>query len=69
MNETDIPCSDCGTELEARTAHVRNLPISTDTELYVDVAVCPTFEVRYYPDETLTRLREQSAQFRRKRCC
>lgn len=63
MNETDIPCSDCGTKLEERTIHVRDLPISTDSGLQIDVAVCPTCEARYYPDETLTRLGERSVRF------
>ena len=66
MKETDIPCSDCGTELEERTVHVRDLPISTDTQRHVDVAVCPNCEARYYPQETLDRLGDASVRFRRR---
>lgn len=66
MNETDIPCSDCGTELEGRTVHVRNLPISTDSQLSVDVAVCPNCEARYYPRETLDQLGQATIRFRRR---
>lgn len=66
MKETDIPCSDCGTELEERTVHVRDLPISTDTQLYVDVAVCPSCEARYYPRETLDRLGDAVDRDRRR---
>lgn len=66
MKETDIPCSDCGTKLEERTVHVRDLPISTDSQLTVDVAVCPGCDARYYPRETLHRIREATVSFRRR---
>lgn len=56
MKESDIPCSDCGTDLEERTVHVRDLPFTTDAQLSVDVAVCPGCGARYYPRETLDRL-------------
>lgn len=65
MKETEIPCSDCGTELEARTVHVRDLSISTDRQCRVDVAICPCCGARYYPRETLNRLEEAAVRFRR----
>lgn len=63
MKETDIPCSDCGTKLEERTVHVRDLPISTDSQLTVGVAVCPCCEARYYPRETLDRIEGATVRF------
>lgn len=56
MNELDIPCADCGTDLEERAVPVEDLPISTDTQRRVRVAVCPACGARYYPDETLSLL-------------
>lgn len=56
MNETDLPCSDCGTELVARTLPARNLPVSTDVQGTIQVAVCPSCGAHYYPSETLSRL-------------
>jgi hypothetical protein len=56
MNETDIPCSDCGTDLVDRTVQTHDLPVSTDWSGEVTVAICPTCEARYYPDRTLTQL-------------
>ena len=64
MKETDIPCSDCGTELEARTVHVCDLPISTDRQCNVEVAICPRCGARYYPRETLDRLGDAAVRFR-----
>lgn len=63
MKETDIPCSACGTKLEKRTVHVRDLPISTDSQLTVDVAVCPNCEARYYPRETLNQIGDATVRF------
>lgn len=66
MKETDIPCSDCGTALEERTVSVRDLPLSTDSRLSVDVAVCPTCAARYYPRETLARLGDAASRSNRR---
>lgn len=55
-HETDIPCSDCGTELVERTVDVRELATATAADGRVNVAVCPSCGARYYPDETLTHL-------------
>jgi hypothetical protein len=62
MKEIDIPCSDCGTALEARTIPVRDLPLSIDSGFSVDVAVCPACEARYYPRETLDRLGDAASR-------
>lgn len=56
MNETDIPCSDCGTELIERTVHVRDLPVATTWQGHVRIAECPTCKARYYPEQTLSQL-------------
>lgn len=56
MNEIDLPCSDCGTDLVECAVEVQNLPISTDYRGTVTVAACPTCDARYYPHETLSRL-------------
>lgn len=56
MNETDIPCSDCGTALIERTIHVRDLSVSTHSQGQVPIAECPSCEARYYPEQALIRL-------------
>jgi len=58
MNELEIPCSDCGTDLEEQTTHVQELPVSTDWQGHVRIAVCPTCEARYYPQTALSQLTE-----------
>lgn len=60
MNELDIPCSDCGTDLEERTVPAGELPVSTDAQRRVSIAVCPGCGARYYPDDTLSRLANAS---------
>jgi hypothetical protein len=56
MNETDIPCSDCGTVLLERTFHAQDLPVATALQGHVRIAECPTCEARYYPEQTLSQL-------------
>lgn len=63
MNETDLPCSDCGTELIERTVHVEDLPISTDWRGFVRIAHCPSCDVRYYPEHALSRVANQTTDF------
>jgi uncharacterized protein with PIN domain len=58
MNELEIPCSECGTDLEEQTVHVQELPVSTNRQGHVRIAVCPTCEARYYPQAALTQLTE-----------
>lgn len=58
MNETDLPCSDCGTELIEATVPATDLPLSVTTQQPVRVAACPSCESHYYPDETLATLAE-----------
>ncbi len=56
IQETDIPCSDCGTELVDRTVYARELSVATDWVGEVTVVECPACEARYYPEETVARL-------------
>lgn len=56
MHETDLPCSDCGTELVARTVHARDLPVATHWRGTVRLAACPLCGARYYPAEALSQL-------------
>jgi uncharacterized protein with PIN domain len=56
LHETDIPCSDCGTELVEQTVQVGELSITTDWQGDVTVVECPSCDARYYPDKTISRL-------------
>ncbi len=56
MNETDLPCSDCGSALTERTIPATDLPLPVETEQPIQVAICPSCEARYYPEQTLTTL-------------
>lgn len=60
MNETDIPCSDCGEDLVDRTVQTHDLPVPTDVSGKVTVATCPNCAARYYPDRTLIQLFDTS---------
>jgi uncharacterized protein with PIN domain len=64
MNETDLPCSDCGTALVSRSVHTADLPVSTDGHGEVNVAECPACDARYYPRQTLARLTEAATENR-----
>lgn len=59
MNETDLPCSDCGTELIERTVNATELPNTTTVDDSVRLAVCPSCGARYYPKQTLSKLSER----------
>lgn len=67
MNETDLPCSNCGTELIEQTVDVGELPVSTNWQGDVRLAVCPTCNARYYTRDALTQLapRENDSPSRR----
>jgi uncharacterized protein with PIN domain len=56
MNETDLPCADCGTELVERTLDTTELPVSTTVDDSVRLAECPSCGARYYPKQTLSQL-------------
>jgi hypothetical protein len=56
MNETDLPCSNCGTELIEQTIDVRELPVSTNWQGDVRLAVCPACDARYYTEDAISRL-------------
>jgi len=56
MNETDIPCSDCGTELIERSVHARDLPVAASWQSTVRIAECPACDARHYPEQTLAEL-------------
>ncbi len=58
IHETDLPCSDCDTRLVEQTAHVTELEIPTNWQGTVVVAECPKCGARYYPEETLSKLRD-----------
>lgn len=60
MNETDIPCADCGTELVERTVQAREIPLSTSWSGEVQLAECPSCNARYYPEQALVQLAESS---------
>lgn len=59
-HETDLPCSECGTELVERTVDDGDLVSLTDAGTPVTVAECPSCGARFYPQETLTRLSNTS---------
>lgn len=56
MNERDLPCADCGTELVERSVHVRDLPVETPWHGSVVVTECPTCNGRYYPERSVSTL-------------
>lgn len=60
MNETNLPCADCGTELVDRTVETQNLPTSKSYEGEVRVAECPPCDARYYPEQALSQLSDNS---------
>lgn len=64
MDETDLPCSECGNELVERTIHVSDLPVSTGWRGYVSVAECRLCGARYYPQDTLSKLTMSGQQER-----
>lgn len=56
MNETNLPCSECKSELVARTVETADLPVSTRYQGEVRIAECPSCRARYYPEKALTQL-------------
>lgn len=54
MNETDFACSDCGSALTERTIPATDRPVATEQP--IQVAICPSRGVNYYPVQTLTTL-------------
>lgn len=54
--ETDLPCTDCDTDLRERTLPAHTLLHSIEGTRYLTVADCPNCGARYYPDETVTIL-------------
>lgn len=61
MNETDLPCADCGNPVEERRVPVAELGFEPGSTQTVTVAVCTSCDARYYPDDTLQRLYETAA--------
>ncbi|WP_226010333.1 hypothetical protein [Halomicrobium salinisoli] len=55
-HETDLPCPDCGSDLEERSVAASDLTPGAALEDRVTVAVCPACDATYYPDRTLSRL-------------
>jgi uncharacterized protein with PIN domain len=66
MNEIDIPCSDCDTDLVERMVSVEEVPVLTSYEGLVKIAECPSCKARYYPTQTLSQLTTatNNSQFR-----
>lgn len=64
IQEKDIPCSDCGTDLVERSVRARELPVSTDLQGHVTIVVCPSCGARYYPERTVTRLSDSPSDAR-----
>lgn len=60
MNEFDLPCTDCRTELIESTVPAGLLPVATTHVGEVTIAVCPTCGARYYPADTLKKLSTDS---------
>lgn len=64
IQEKDIPCSDCGTDLVERSVRARELPVSTDLQGHVTVVECPSCDARYYPERTVTRISDSPSDAR-----
>ena len=60
MNETEIPCAECDTELIEQTVHARDLPVTTSWQGQVRIAECPACKARYYPEQTLSQLTDST---------
>lgn len=56
MNETDLPCSDCGSALTERTIPSTELPHLTASADTIEIARCQACGARYYPERTLAML-------------
>lgn len=56
--ETDLPCTDCGTDLRERTLPTNELLLPVEAQQDVTIAECPNCGGRYYPDDTVTVLAE-----------
>lgn len=56
MHETDLPCSDCGTDLVERSVATGDAGNEPDAAPAVTVAECPACGARYYPERALSRL-------------
>jgi hypothetical protein len=56
MNETAIPCADCGNDLVERLVDVQEVPVSTDWHGQIRIAECKACGAQYYPEQTVTRL-------------
>lgn len=64
IHETDLPCSDCETQLVERNVSAGEVSISTSTQEAISVAECPDCGARYYPTETLSRLTDTGSDSR-----
>ena len=63
LNETDLPCTDCGSALEERVVSLSELLQSTTNSERVTLAVCPRCGATYYPNNALSVL----SQFQKSR--
>lgn len=61
MNETDLPCTECGNPVEERSVPVAELGFEEASTQTVTIAECTSCDARYYPDDTLRRLHENAA--------
>lgn len=64
-HETDLPCSDCGADLFERTIDVQDLPFATTANERVTIVECPRCGARFYPEDTLSKLRRSSTDVSR----
>jgi hypothetical protein len=57
IDETDLPCSACGGDLQVQTTPTDDLPIDPDVSgPVVAVATCADCGERHYPTDALTAL-------------
>ena len=55
-NETDLPCTDCGSALEEQTVTLLEREGTDTSPADIRVAVCPDCGATHYPEQTLTKL-------------
>lgn len=58
MNETDLPCVECGEKLIEKLIDIEEVSTTTDQTGLVKVAECCSCCTRYFPAETLSTLHE-----------
>lgn len=60
LDETDLPCSACGGDLQTRSTHTDELPLDADVSgPVIAVATCTECGERHYPADALAALHHQ----------